>query len=182
MGSTSVKKLSKNDKAPDFVAQDCEDNQVQLASLRGKKILLSFYRYAGCPLSKLRLRELTNKYPYFNSRGLEIIGVFQSADESIRELARVQNTPITLIGDSQRDLYRLYGVETSWRGMLSSIADFQKLGEALLGGYLPGKIEGDFSRMPADFLIDENFNIHTAHYGRYAGDNIPLDRVDQFLA
>ena len=36
--------------------------------------------------------------------------------------------------------------------------------------------------MPADFLIDEEGNIVEAYYGADAGDRIPFDRVELFLA
>ena len=36
--------------------------------------------------------------------------------------------------------------------------------------------------MPADFLIDEDGRIVEAWYGRDAGDRIPLERVELFLA
>ena len=36
--------------------------------------------------------------------------------------------------------------------------------------------------MPADFLIDEDGRIVEAYYGGDAGDRIPLERVELFLA
>jgi hypothetical protein len=36
--------------------------------------------------------------------------------------------------------------------------------------------------MPADFLIDERGNLVEAYYGGDAGDRIPLERVELFLA
>jgi hypothetical protein len=36
--------------------------------------------------------------------------------------------------------------------------------------------------MPADFLIDEQGNLVEAYYGGDAGDRIPFERVELFLA
>jgi hypothetical protein len=36
--------------------------------------------------------------------------------------------------------------------------------------------------MPADFLIDEHGRIAEAYYGSDAGDRIPFERVELFLA
>ncbi|MGA8258930.1 MAG: hypothetical protein WB783_01835 [Arenicellales bacterium] len=36
--------------------------------------------------------------------------------------------------------------------------------------------------MPADFLIDEKGRIVDAYYGDDAGDRIPFDRIETFLA
>ena len=36
--------------------------------------------------------------------------------------------------------------------------------------------------MPADFLIDEHGRIIEAYYGSDAGDRIPFERIELFLA
>ncbi|MBS0556722.1 MAG: alkyl hydroperoxide reductase, partial [Proteobacteria bacterium] len=36
--------------------------------------------------------------------------------------------------------------------------------------------------MPADFLVDKHGRIAEAHYGADAGDRIPFERVELFLA
>jgi thioredoxin-dependent peroxiredoxin len=36
--------------------------------------------------------------------------------------------------------------------------------------------------MPADFLIDEFGHIAEAYYGEDAGDHIPFERIEAFLA
>lgn len=36
--------------------------------------------------------------------------------------------------------------------------------------------------MPADFLINEKGYIVTAYYGKDAGDHIPLEQIESFLA
>jgi hypothetical protein len=36
--------------------------------------------------------------------------------------------------------------------------------------------------LPADFLIDEDGRIAECHYGSDAGDRIPFERVELFLA
>ena len=50
---------------------------------KGKKVMLSFYRYAACPLCNLRVNDLINHYPDFNNKGLEMIAIFQSPTKSI---------------------------------------------------------------------------------------------------
>ena len=56
-----MNRLQANDRAPEFVARDFLGAPVDLQSLRGHKVMLSFYRYAckrsidhalalGCPL------------------------------------------------------------------------------------------------------------------------------------
>ena len=56
-----------------------------------------------------------------------------------------------------------------------------RLLKALLKGYVSLKIQGDPDLMPAEFLINPDGTIHTAHYGKDAGDHLPLRKVEAFL-
>ena len=47
-------------------------------------------------------------------------------------------------------------------------------------GYLPNKIEGSMTTMPADFLIDAAGVIRRAYYGKDEGDHLPFEEVKQF--
>ena len=38
------------------------------------------------------------------------------------------------------------------------------------------------NRMPADFLIDEHGRVVETYYGRDAGDHIPMERLERFVA
>ncbi len=44
--------------APEFAVADVFGVPVRLADYRGQRLLLSFYRYASCPLCNLRVHEL----------------------------------------------------------------------------------------------------------------------------
>jgi hypothetical protein len=77
-------------------------------------------------------------------------------------------------------LYRLYGVETSWPGLLRSAARpsfYVRWLQATMRGYLGGAIEGEFSRMPADFVIAADGTIARAHYGTGIDDHLKLDEL-----
>lgn len=57
-----MNRLQANDRAPEFVARDFLGAPVDLQPLRGHKVMLSFYRYASCPLCNLRMRDLIRGY------------------------------------------------------------------------------------------------------------------------
>lgn len=50
----------------------------------------------------------------------------------------------------------------------------------VLKGYMPHRMDGGLTVMPADFLIDENGVIQTAYYGKDAGDHLPFSRIKAF--
>jgi peroxiredoxin Q/BCP len=168
--------------APEFTLTDIHGQEVSLAALRGKRVMLSFYRYASCPFCNLRIHELSKRAEGYRQRGLELIAVFQSPGEKILQYAGKQQPPFAIIPDPQRLLYRRYGVESSWSGMLRAFAiRLPEVVKAIASGFLPGSVEGDVHRVPADFIVDEEGKLLATFYGKDIGDHLPLDTLENYL-
>lgn len=52
--------------------------------------------------------------------------------------------------------------------------------KAILLGFIPRRVQGRMSTMPADFLIRPDATKQTAHYGKDVGDHLPLADVRAF--
>jgi len=167
--------------APDFSVTDIYGNPVSLRSYAGKKLMLSFYRYAGCPFCNLRVHKLTTLAPEWEARGLSLLAVFQSPAASILEHAGAEPRPFPIIPDPEQQLYRRYGVERSWLGFAKSGLRIAELSEALRDGIRPGMPEGGMNRVPADFIIDEAGKIRLAYYGKDIGDHLPVEEIGKYL-
>lgn len=167
------------DQALDFTAIDYLNNEVRLKDYRSRKLLLSFYRYAGCPLCNLRLNAIIKKYLEYSSAGLSIIAFFESPRESILRYVDKQSPPFPVIPDPDRIIYQKYGVEHSimkyLRGAFST-----KLFQAMMKGFMPGKMEGIITMVPADFLIENNI-VKKAYYGKNISDHMPFEDIENFL-
>jgi len=50
----------------------------------------------------------------------------------------------------------------------------------MLRGYLPVRIKGKWTTMPADFLVDQAGIIKQAYYGNDEGDHLLFDEVKNF--
>ncbi len=174
-------RLIEGQKAKDLNTTDIFDNEITLENFKGKKILLSFYRYASCPLCNLRVSELIEQDNYFKEKGLEILAIFQSPKESILEYVGKQNVPFPIIADPEQRLYKLYGVEVSCLGLIRALFKPGKFKEALNKGFHTGTMEGPKSRIPADFIIDENKIILKAYYGKDIGDHMPIEMIKDLL-
>lgn len=174
-------RLDKGQKAIDFKAKDIFDNEITLENYKGKKLLLSFYRYASCPLCNLRVNELIQHASIFKEKGLDMLAVFQSPRDSILEYVGKQNAPFPIIADPDRVLYKLYGVETSVIGTLKAFLRPGRFADAMSKGFMPGKTEGDKTRIPADFIIDADLNVVKAYYGKDIGDHMPIEMIIEFL-
>ncbi len=167
--------------AKDFTIEDILGNTIALTDYRDKHLMLSFYRYASCPLCNLRVQHLIQQYPSYNQKGLQMIAVFQSPPASIRKYVGKQDIPFPVIADPDRILYREYGVESSWAGFIKGSFRLSAVISATARGYLPGKMEGKKSMIPADFLIGPDLTVQVAYYGKDIGDHLPIQRIDEWL-
>lgn len=168
--------------APDFEIHDIHGRQVRLSELRGKRVMLSFFRDAGCPFCNLRVYELSNEYAALQAQGMEVVVFFRSANEEVQRFVARRPRPFRVVADPQMAVYRPYGIERSMLGMLRAMMRrMPRLMQGLRLGQsrLPA---GDPSLMPADFLIDERGYVRRAYYGRDLGDHLPMAEVHAFAA
>ena len=175
-----IMRISTGTNVPSLIVSDSLGRPVDLQALRGRRVMLSFYRYASCPVCNLRMRELILAHPRLQAAGLELVSVFQSPAESITQYVGRQDAPFPIIADPEMILYRRFGVESRWVGMFSlrviraAIMAFGK-------GFLPGRIEGPMHRVPADFLIEADGKIAVAHYGSTIDDHLSMATIEQWL-
>lgn len=166
--------------APSLSTTDFLGDAVSLDSLRGRPVLLSFYRYASCPVCNLRMHSIITSFAQWSEQGLAVVSVFQSPKESIAQYVGRQDAPFPIVPDPDMVFYKRFGVESQWRGLLSIRVIAAAL-QAFRKGFMPGRVEGPMHRTPADFLIDAQGRIAVAHYGRDIDDHIPLDTIAQWL-
>ena len=167
--------------APDFSVRSLQGDSLNLADFKGKKVLLVFFRYAGCVVCNFRAHELIENYDSLQTQGVQVIGVFESKEALLREYVADSAIPFPIISDHQAILYKKYKVEKSyrkvWKGLRQKKTKHQeKVGEQLYNGK-KYKRDGALNRIPADFLIGIDGKIEIAYYGAYLGDHLPLDQV-----
>lgn len=179
-----VARLSAGTQAPGFSTVDLDGRPVRLPAAPGRWVLLSFYRYASCPLCNLRVHDLARRAPGWGARGLDLVAVFQSPPEVMRRYVGGQAPPFPLVPDPDQRLYAQYGVGHSWAGFVRAwLTRLHEIADAVFRkGYLPGSVEGGLHRIPADFLIDPAGRIAEAYYGRDIGDHLPVARIEAHLA
>lgn len=166
--------------APDFTATVYAREPLTLSALRGQKVWLAFFRYAGCPLCNLRVHQMIQRYPEWERQGLKIVAVFQAPVEEVASNVGEQNAPFPIVCDPDEKLYALYGLEASLAGYLSP-KNLPLAAKALKEGFTPGTMHGTKTRLPADFLIDENGKVVDTFYADTIGGHIPFERIDAFL-
>lgn len=176
-------KLKPGQPAKQFQVEDIHGNPIKLEDYAGKKLLLSFYRYASCPLCNLRVHDLIQRYPTFQAKGLHLLAIFQSPGERIRQYVGKQDAPFPIIADPARELYRRYGVEASWAGFGKALFKLPMVFNAVVKKhFMPGHMEGNIAMIPADFLIGPDLKIQRAFYGKDIGDHMPMRDIEAFIS
>jgi thioredoxin-dependent peroxiredoxin len=165
-----------------FSTTDIHGNEIDTKSYSGKKLMLSFHRYAECIFCNIRIHHLIKKYKKYHENGLEVITVFQSPLHDIMNHAGRQNPPFTVISDVKRELYKLYKIEEySLSGYLKGVARLDRVAEGLALGYKIKTGTGSSSLLPADFLINEEGIIEKAFYAEDISEHIPFSEIEDFI-
>ena len=149
-------------------------------SIKGKPVLLSFFRFASCPFCNLRVNELVRRFDEF-SDNFTIIAIFDSPLDNLTRHTEGHKAPFPILADEGNKYYKEYGIEHSFIGMLKGMFfRMPTLFKGMFKGYVPLIIKGSMTTMPADFLIDREGIIQTAHYGKDEGDHLSFDEIKAF--
>ena len=169
--------LKLNQIAPAIITNSISDQNIDLSGFHGKKVLIKFHRFAGCPVAQYQIHELIKRQNELNTAGIETIIFMHSSKRNI--LSNFRETPgLHIIADRHKIYYRLYQSQfllkklfsiESWRVTFSSIfkgnfPHFNKFGGGILG-------------IPSDFLLDKNGRIVDLHYGEHFGDSWTVSEI-----
>ena len=102
--------LEKGTKAPEFVLQDKDGNEVALSSFLGKKVVLYFYprdSTPGCTKQACGFRDTYSEYEKLN---VPVIGVSKDSVKSHMNFATKQELPFLLLSDPELKAINAYDV------------------------------------------------------------------------
>ncbi len=174
-------RLHSGSSVPPFRLPAIDGSEFDLRTTAGTRLFLAFFRFATCPFCNLRMHELVTRLPELGG-ACRVVAIFDSPVDHLREHAGRHEAPFPVLADPRHGTYRAYGVERSvggtFRGMVTRLPTL--LRGVLLRGYWPLPIRGDPFTMPAEFLIDRDGTIATAHYGQDEGDHLPFKVVRDF--
>ncbi|HTE29579.1 MAG TPA: peroxiredoxin-like family protein, partial [Chryseolinea sp.] len=156
--------LEINVKAPVFKVKDVFGRLIDLDTYRDKKVLIGFFRHAGCPFCNLRVHALSKAYEELQAKGLEMIFFFESKDKVIlRSSFHLGVSPIPIISDPEKYWYSVYGLENSAiKSGISHITSFVQAFVKAKAASVPVGMPptgASLSTLPAEFLIDKGLII-----------------------
>lgn len=177
--------LKINSTAPIINAKDIFDRQINLKDYQGKKVLVAFFRHAGCPFCNMRVHQLQQKEQELKAKNLEMIFFFESDEATLKRNVFHQSiSPVPLIADPTQNWYTAYGVESS--AFKSTVSHITSIIPAVIKAKLKGlpvhMMAGNESinTIPAEFLIDEKGIIKTVYYSKRLNDRMALKVIEDF--
>jgi peroxiredoxin len=176
-------KLKEGQQALDFEATDIYGKQVKLSDYLGKKIILGFYRHKGCPFCNKRVHQIMGQNFRLQQSDVQMLFIFESSNEKLSSSVFHQGiNPWPLIGNPEKDIYKLYRVEFSTAKMLNTVFHVNPIAAYRTTRELELKHDNDatLNLIPADFFIDENLKIVKAHYGEHIDDHVSFDELKAF--
>lgn len=171
--------------APDFSLNDIYGNKIRLVDYKNDKLLICFFRYAGCPWCNLAIQRLTMSYRALDELNLKIIAFIQSEPENIQRYIFDRHSPkpqFPIIADPDRTIYDLYGVNDSISAAARSLVRLPDwLQSTHINRFKQGKVDGSLTLVPAQFLIEKNSQkIYKANYGADYYDSTPIVEIMDF--
>ena len=148
--------------------------------LKNKKVLLTFYRFASCPLCNLRLQLFVNRYHEFNEQFVKV-AIFHSSVKNLKHFMKRHRAPFIILADESFHYFKKYDVECSLLSfLLSQITRGISIWYAMFRGFIPYRIKGYMGILPVDVLIDSNGIVEDVNYGKDIGDHISFSDVKKF--
>lgn len=178
-------KLEKNTIAPLFNLKDVYGRFIDLSQYKDKKVLIGFFRHAGCPFCNLRVHTLSRAHEELKASGLEMIFFFESKEPVIlRSSFHRGVSPIPIISDPEKKWYATYGLEES--AVKSTISHVTSIVQTTIKAKslgLPVHMMKDgesLKTMPAEFVLDKGLVIKRVHYSERLNDRMDVQDIHAF--
>ena len=169
------------DTAPQFTLPAIDGSTFNMADMKGKRVILTFFRFSTCPLCNMRIRRIVQRWNEF-SKDAVMVAVFDAKVGDLQKRMKKHDAPFVVVADETFEQFNKNGVKKSffkfmWGAMRSPLTLLQ----ATLRGYVPLTLSiSKLSTIPVDILIDEDGKVVEAHYCKDTADHLSLDRMIAF--
>ena len=149
-------RLSPGDTAPDFTLTSDTGEEVSLADLRGRKVIVYFYPNAMTPGCTTQACDFSDSLASLQAAGYEVLGISPNTPEKLAKFRERDGLTITLLSDADKSVMQAYDA----------------YGEKKLYGKL---VEGVIR---STFVVDEDGRIAEAQYNVRATGHVAKLRRD----
>ena len=173
--------LSSGDKAPQFTLPAIDGSTFNMADMKGKRVILTFFRFSTCPLCNMRIRRIVQRWNEF-SKDAVMVAVFDAKVGELQKRMKKHDAPFVVVADETYEQFNKNGVKKSFfKFMWGALRSPLTLLQATLRGYVPLTLSiSKLSTIPVDILIDEEGKVVEAHYCKDTADHLSLERMIAF--
>jgi len=151
-----TQRLAVGDPAPDFTLPDADGNQVRLADLRGRRVVVYFYPAASTPGCTKQACDFRDSLASFTSEGYAVLGISPDKPAKLTRFRDAEGLTFPLLSDPDRTVLEAYGAYGE---------------KKLYGKTVTGVIR-------STFVIDPDGRISLAQYGVKATGHVAKLRRD----
>ena len=173
--------LSSGDEAPQFTLPAIDGSTFNMADMKGKRVILTFFRFSTCPLCNMRIRRIVQRWNEFSEDAV-MVAVFDAKVGELQKRMKKHDAPFVVVADETYEQFNKNGVKKSFfKFMWGALRSPLTLLQATLRGYVPLTLSiSKLSTIPVDILIDEEGKVVEAHYCKDTADHLPLERMIAF--
>ena len=91
-------KLSVGDAAPSIRLPAIDGSTFDMTQMKGKKVILTFFRFSSCPLCNMRIRRITQRWNEFSDDTV-MVGVFDAGVAELKKRMKKHDVPFTIVAD-----------------------------------------------------------------------------------
>ena len=102
-------RLAPGDTAPDFTLTSDTEDEVSLADLRGRKVIVYFYPAAMTPGCTKQACDFTESLDSLRGAGYEVLGVSKDAPAKLAKFRERDALTLILLSDQDLAVHRAYG-------------------------------------------------------------------------
>ena len=148
--------LKAGDPAPDFTLPDADGNEVSLAALRGRKVIVYFYPTASTPGCTKQACDFRDNLSSLQAAGFSVLGISPDSPEKQARFRDEEGVNFPLLSDPSREVLEAYGAYGE---------------KQLYGKTVTGVIR-------STFVIDEQGTVEQAQYNVKATGHVAKLRKD----
>ena len=169
------------DEMPEFAMPSIKGSIFDTSEVKGKKMILTFFRFSSCPFCNIRISQLIKRWNEF-SDDVVMVGIFDAKINDLTKRMEHHNVPFNIVADENYELFTKHSVRKSFvRFMIGTLSAPLTLLKATMRGYFPMTLSiSKLSTIPVDILIDENGKVVKAHYCKNTADHLSIDEMVSF--
>lgn len=173
-------KIKVGDKLDSIILPSIDGGEFNTSSIENKKLLITFYRFASCPMCNLRLNNIVKNYDQFGEN-FTMVAIFNSPVENLKRFTKKHQAPFPILADKDYHYFKKYDVKKSFFiFLISQITRGLSIWKAMFKGFIPWTFKGYLGILPVDVLIDESGIVQDVKYGKDIADHFSFDKIVQF--